>query len=65
MEKIKRVALKHTLSYVEKIASGNLPYEARSSNWVFCDDLELRNRVGGGMEIQDRRDICIPMADSC
>ena len=32
---------------------------------MLCDDLEWGNRVGGGMEIQERRDICIPMADSC
>ena len=48
----------YTPPWVKPITSG-------SSNWVLCDDLESENKVGGGMEIQERRDICIPMADSC
>ena len=32
---------------------------------MLCDNLESGNRVGGGMEIQERGDIRLPMADSC
>ena len=30
-----------------------------------CDHLEIRDGMGGGREIQEGGDICIPMADSC
>ena len=32
---------------------------------VPCDNLEGWDEVGGGRDLQERRDICIPMADSC
>ena len=31
---------------------------------VPCDNLEGWDGVGGGMDLQERGDICIPMADS-
>ena len=34
-------------------------------NVVLCNNLERRDRVWGGMEVQEGGDICIPMADSC
>ena len=30
-----------------------------------CDNLEGWDGVRGGREVQERGDICIPMADSC
>ena len=30
-----------------------------------CDNLEEWCGVGGGREIQEGRDMCTPMADSC
>ena len=32
---------------------------------VPCDNLEGGDGVGGGRDLQERWDICIPMADSC
>ena len=32
---------------------------------MFCDNLEVWEGVGGGREVQEGEDICIPMADSC
>ena len=32
---------------------------------VFCDNLEEWDEEGGGREVQEGRDICIPMADLC
>ena len=48
----------YTLLYVKQTASGNLLYDAGSSNQVLCDNLE-------GWEVQEGGDIYIPMADSC
>ena len=31
---------------------------------MLCDDLEGWDGVGGGRELQEGGDICIPMADS-
>ena len=55
----------YKLLYVKEIASGNLLYDAGSSNPVLCDNLEGRDGVGNGREIQEGGDIHIPMADSC
>ena len=46
-------------------SSGNWLYDARSSNPVFCDNVEGWNGTGGGREVQEGGEICIPMADSC
>jgi len=32
---------------------------------VLCDKLERWDGAGGGKEVQERGDICTPMADSC
>ena len=32
---------------------------------MLCDDLDGCDGVGGGRQVQEGRDICIPMADSC
>ena len=31
---------------------------------MLCDNLEEWDEVGGGREVQEEGDICIPMADS-
>ena len=45
-----RVTETHTSRYVKQRASGNLLYEAGSSNSVLCDNLEKWDGVGGGRE---------------
>ena len=32
---------------------------------MLCDNLKGWDGVGGGREVQEGGDICIPMADSC
>ena len=32
---------------------------------MLCDNAEGRDGVGGGREVQEGGDICIPVADSC
>ena len=32
---------------------------------MFCDNLEGWEGVGGGRDVQEGGDICIPTADSC
>ena len=34
-------------------------------NPVLCDNLEGWDGVGGGREVREGGDMCIPMADSC
>ena len=46
-------------------AGENLLHDAGSSYSVLCDNLEGWDEVGGGKEVQERRDILIPVADSC
>ena len=56
---------KCTLPYI-KLDSGNLLYDAGSSNQVFCDNLEgWSGGSGGGREVQGGGGKCMPMADSC
>ena len=40
-------------------------YDVGSSNLVLCDNLEGWDGVGGGRNIQEGGDICLPVADSC
>ena len=47
------------------MASGNLLYDAGSSNRVRSDNPEGWDGIGGGREVHEGVDICIPMADSC
>ena len=49
---------------VKQPASGNLLYDSGSANLVLCDNAEGRDGVGGGREVQEVGDICIPVADS-
>ena len=51
-----------TSPYVKQIASGSLLFDAGSSNPVLCDNLE--DELGGGREVQEGGDICVPMTDS-
>ena len=37
----------------------------RELNPVFCENLEGWEGVGGGRAVQEGRDICMPIADSC
>ena len=55
----------YTLPYVKYIASGNLLYDAWSSNLMLCDNLEGCDGVGGGREALERGDINILMIDPC
>ena len=43
----------------------NLLYDAGSSNPALWDNLEERDGEGGGREVQEGGDICVPTADSC
>jgi len=42
-----------------------LLYDTGSSNQVLCDSLKGWDGMGGGREVQEGEDICIPVADSC
>ena len=44
----------YTLPYVKQTASGNLLYDAGSSNQVLCDNLEGWDGVGDGREVQKK-----------
>ena len=50
----------YTLPYIKYIASGHWLCDA-----MLCDNLEGWDGVGAGREVEEGRDICIPMADSC
>ena len=50
---------------MKQIASGNLLYDAGSSNPGLCDNLQGWDGVEAGKEVLEGGDICIPMADSC
>ena len=39
-------------------------YDAGHPKLVLCDNLEGEGGEGGGWELQDDRDTCIPMANS-
>ena len=55
----------YTLPYVKQRASENLLYDARNPKSVICDNLGGWDGEGGGKEVQEGGDICIPMAYSC
>ena len=40
-------------------------YKVGNPKLVLCDNLERWDGEGGGREVQEGRDICMPMADSC
>ena len=54
MGRIKSSTETYTLPYVKQRSSGNLPYEAGSSNPVLCDNLEGWDGVRSGREVQGR-----------
>ena len=58
----------YTLPYVKYIASGNLLYDARSSDQVLCDNLEGWDGVGVGGKFK-REGTCVYLwlihADIC
>ena len=60
---MQRKILKHTVSCVKEIASGNVLYDAGSSNFMLCDKLEsgMGGEVKGGREVQEE-DACITAA---
>ena len=57
-----RLGLTYIHYHVENIASGKLLYSTRISAQC-CDDLKKWDGAGG-REAQERRDICIHIADS-
>ena len=46
-------------------SQGNLLYDPRSSNQVFCNHPERWDRARGRREVQEGWDTFIPMVDSC
>ena len=54
----------YTLPYVKQLAGENLLQDAGSSSLGFCDNLKGWDGVGGGREVQEEGDVCIPVADS-
>ena len=46
------------------MVSGSLVYDAGHPKLVLCDNLEGWGGEGGGRELQDGRDTCMPMANS-
>ena len=40
-------------------------YDTGSSNLALCDNLEGWVGVGGGREVQEGGNICLPKSDSC
>ena len=54
----------YTLLCAKWIATGNLLYDSGNSPWGSVN-LEGWDEVGGRKEVQEERDICIPIADSC
>ena len=59
---MERVTWKQTLPYGKPGASGNLLYDAGSSNLVLCGSLDGVGVGGGGSR---SREHALPMADSC
>ena len=54
----------YTLPYVKHPAKENLLY-GRELKLGLCNNLEGWDEKEDGKEVQERGDICIPMADSC
>ena len=59
-----RITRKFTLAYVKQIPRGNLLYGSGSSN-SDSDNLERWNGEGDGKEVQEGRDMCVPVTHSC
>ena len=54
----------NTLPSVKQIVNRNLLYNSGNSNWGSVKTLERWAGTGGGREVQESGDRCIPMADS-
>ena len=54
----------YPLAAVKQRANGKWP-QSTELGLVPCDNSEGRDGVGGGREVQERGDVCIPVADSC
>ena len=61
---MERVTWKPTLPYVKQIAIGNLLYGSGNSNRGSASPRGV-GWGGGGREVQEGGDVCVPMADSC
>ena len=59
-----RIETYTSITNVKYLASGNLLYDMRNSKPVLCDNLEERDGVRGGREVQEWGGICVPIADS-
>ena len=55
----------YTLPYAKQTGSGSLFHDAGHPKPGLWDNLEGWDGEGGGKEIQEGGDVCIPMADSC
>ena len=64
---LERVTLKHTHTHyhMDNRQPVGICHVTVSSSLVLCDNLEGWDGVGGGREVQEGGDICIPVADSC
>ena len=60
-----RVALKHIHYHTWNREQVGICYMTQGAQLVPCDTLEGQDWVGGRREVQEGRDICIPMANSC
>ena len=54
----------YTLPYVKQIKSGSLMYDTGNPKPGLCDNLEGWDGEGGGREVQEGGELCIPMSDS-
>ena len=62
-EYIQRLLFKRTLWLM--YLKTRSPLCPRDSNPGLCDNLGGQDGMRGGKEVQERGNICIPMADSC
>ena len=66
MGQMERVTLKYTHIIMCKIESEwEVSVQLSELSLVLGDHLEVWDGVGGGREVQEGGDKCIPMADSC
>ena len=66
---VERVTWNFTLPYIKQVANGNLLYVSENSNRgsVSTQRGGMGREIGGrtSSDVQERGDVCIPMADSC
>ena len=56
---------RYILLYVIQISSGSLRYDAGNPKPVLYDNLKGWGAEGGGRGVQEGRNTCTPMANSC